>query len=203
MHVTELDTSQYPHCISGTPNESGTGRSQGTLHLSRIYRDMAESALLAQSDSSDPAVIEMLNWYAAGGWMWEHAFNRAYADSVVSGDLVRPDEFELDGIVGSPDLIRISDWTLIELKFRWMSSNKFDALEKWFWLEMIQCKGYCKLIGTDHCELHVFFCNGDYRPPVPRVRAVALEFTEQEIEESWQSLKNHAIRRGWLPQSQQ
>jgi hypothetical protein len=202
MRVIELDTSQYPQCITGTPNEAGTGRSEGTLHLSRIYRDMEETALRTKGDRDDPEVQDRLSWYAAGGWIWERAFSMAYQESVLGGDMVRPDEWTLDGITGSPDCIRVSDWTVIELKFRWMSSRKFDSLEKWFWVELIQCKGYCKLVGTLNCELHVFFCNGDYRPPVPKVRAARMTFTEQEIEESWRHVKQHAVRRKWLAEEE-
>lgn len=195
MRVTELDPVDYPGCILGTPTESGSTRSQGTLHLSTIYRDMEEQALLARKNEMGE---DELSWYGAAGFLWEHVFSAAYVESIRQRNLVRPDEWECDGIVGSPDLIRVDDWTLIELKFRWMSSNKFDQLEKHFWLELVQIKGYCKMVGTWQAELHVFFCNGDYRPPRPRVRAVSLQFTEQEIEESWLVIKNHAKRRGML-----
>lgn len=195
MRVTEIETLDYPACIIGTPTESGSGRSTGTLHLSTIYRDMEQAALLARKSEMEP---DELAWYAAGGYLWEHVFSMAHREAVMRGELVRPDEWELDGIVGSPDAIRLTDWMLIELKFRWMSSNKFDQLEKWFWLELIQIKGYCKLVGTQQAELHVFFCNGDYRPPRPTARGVRLEFSEQEIEESWSTIVNHAKRRGWL-----
>jgi hypothetical protein len=195
MRVTELELPDYPQCITGTPTESGAGRSTGTLHLSTIYRDMFETAI--QSGDSDITQDE-LAWYAAGGFIWEQAFSLAYREAVVGGDLARPDEWELDGIVGSPDVIRLSDWTLIELKCRWMSSWKLDALEKHFWLTLVQVKSYCLMVGTDHAELHVFFVNGDYRPPMPRVRGVALEFTQRELQENWDAVTGHAKRRGWL-----
>lgn len=197
MLVTELDTSQYPHCITGTPTESHSKRSTHTLHLSRIYRDLEEQALLKRHREAAP---DELDWYAAGGYLWEREFSAMHADAVTDGnpDLVRPDEFEMDGITGSPDVIRVNEWRVVELKFRWMSAHKFDQLEKWFWTELVQVKGYCKLIGSQTAELVVFFVNGDYCPPRPMVRGVLLEFTEQEIEESWRMIKNHAQRRGWL-----
>lgn len=195
MQVSVLDTSAYPGCITGTPTESHSPRSTGTLHLSTIYRDLEEQALLKRKRE---ATEDELSWYAAGGWLWERAFSAAHAESVLGGDLIRPDEFEMDGITGSPDVIRVSDWTLIELKCRWMSSHKMDSLEKWFWVELLQVKGYCKLIGTTRAELIIFFVNGDYRPPRPQVRGVELQFSEQEVEEAWQLIRNHAQRRGWL-----
>lgn len=195
MHVIELENGHYPACIVGTPTESGSGRSQGTLHLSTVYRDMEEQALLARKNDMDE---DELAWYGAGGYLWEHAFSAAHAEAIRQHLLVRPDEWECDGIVGSPDLLDIVAWRIVELKFRWMSSNKFDHLEKFFWLELIQVKGYCKMVGTREAELWVFFCNGDYRPPRPNVRGVLLTFSEQEIEESWQVITNHAKRRGML-----
>lgn len=196
MRVTELEPVDYPGCILGTPTESNAERSQGTLHLSTIYRDLAETALLKKADP-DMAEDDLL-WYASGGFIWEQLFSIAFRESVSSGDIVRPDEWEKDNIYGSPDAIRVSDWTLIELKCRWMSSRKFDALEKHFWMTLIQIKSYCHMIGTNRAELHVFFVNGDYRPPMPRVRAVALDFTDQELGENWAMILGHAKRRGWL-----
>lgn len=195
MKVVELDTSDYPHCIEGTPTESHGKRSRNTLHLSTIYRDMEVEALLARKND---ITEEELSWYGAGGFIWEHVFSAGYKEAVMAGDIVRPDEWEMDGIVGSPDLIRVSDWTLLELKFRWMSARKFDQLEKYFWLELVQVKGYLKMIGALRAELYVFFCNGDYRPPRPCVRAVGLTFSQQEIDESWSVIIRHAQRKGWL-----
>lgn len=195
MRVTELEADHYPDCIVGTPTESGSGRSQGTLHLSTVYRDMEEQALLARKNQMTE---NELSWYGAAGYLWEHVFSMAHREAFMHGGMVRPDEWECDGIVGSPDVIDVGHWRVIELKFRWMSSNKFDQLEKHFWLELVQIKGYCKMTGCTEAELWVFFCNGDYHPPRPNVRGVLLNFSEQEIEESWLIIRNHAVRRGML-----
>jgi hypothetical protein len=207
--VSELDNSPYPECIQGPASETGEGRSQGTLHLSAIYRDMEEQALLRKrlGDITEDELLRKrsgditeddLSWYGAGGFLWEHVFSMAHREAIASHALVRPGEWELDGIVGSPDGIDTINWRVIETKFRWMSSNKFDQLEKYFWLELVQVKGYCKMIHTTEAELWVFFCNGDYRPPRPVVRGKLLEFNDQEIEESWRMIVGHAQRRGWL-----
>lgn len=197
MQVTELDASAYPQCITGTPTESNSERSTGTLHLSRIYRDIEATAI--QQKKRD-VTEEELAWYAAGGYLWERAFSMAHVEALrdADHDLVRTDEWECDGIVGSPDAMRVSLWRVVELKFRWMSSGKLDQLEKYFWVELLQIRGYCKLTGATAAELWIFFCNGDYRPPRPIARGLLLEFGEQEIEETWGLIKKHAIRRGWL-----
>lgn len=200
MNVSEFKPEQYgyPHIITGTPTESRSERSTNTLHLSTIYRDLEQAAIRQrESDMTE----DELAWYAAGGWLWERVFSRAYADSMTDGidpDLVRPDEWTLDGITGSPDGIRLSSWRVVELKCRWMSANKLDQLEKHFFWELVQVKGYCKMTGATEAELWVFFVNGDYRPPRPLVRGLLLEFTEREIEESWDMIKAHAHRRGWV-----
>lgn len=192
MHVTELDNSPYPDCIASVPSETGEPRSVGTLHLSTIYRDMEEQALLRKKPTMDE---KELAWYGAGGYLWEHAFSLAHREAVLRGDLVRPGEWELDGIVGSPDGIDIPNWRVVETKFRWMSSAKFDRLEEHFWLELVQVRGYCKMVHSQECALWVFFCNGDWRPPRPIVRGKLLTFNQQEIDESWQMIVSHAKRR--------
>jgi hypothetical protein len=195
VRVTDLDTSAYPECITGTPTESGSGRSVGTLHLSTVYRSMEEDALIAKKREATP---DDLMWYAAGGFLWERVFAQAHREAVLSGTLVRPDEWSLDGICGSPDHIDIETWRIIELKCRWMSAQKFEQLEKHFWLEIVQIKGYCKLIGATEAELWVFFVAGNWRPPVPMVGAKLLEFSQQEIDENWDVIVQHARRKGWL-----
>jgi hypothetical protein len=197
MHVTDLDNSPYPSIIQGPASETGLSRSQGTLHLSQIYRDMEEEALLRQKKSGDITEDE-LAWYGAGGFLWEHVFSMAHREAIGCGELVRPGEWELDGIVGSPDGIDTVNWRVIETKFRWMSSNKFGQLEKYFWPELVQVMGYCKMIGSQEAELWVFFCNGDHRPPRPIALGKLLEFTRQEIDESWKMIVGHAKRKGWL-----
>lgn len=192
MRVTDLDNSVYPACITGTPTESNAQRSVGTLHLSQIYRDMEQEAQLRRKSEMSQ---EELAWYAAGGYLWEHAFTMAYQNAM---RVVRTDEWTLDGVTGSPDGIDTHKWRVIELKFRWMSSLKFAQLEKFFWLEMVQVKGYCKMVGTLEAELWVFFCNGDYRPPRPIVLGKLITFNEQEVEENWGMILSHAKRKGWL-----
>ena len=199
MQVSEFHPGDYgyPNIITGTSTESHATRSRDTLHLSTIYRDLEQMAL----QQREPDLTkEELQWYAAGGLLWERVFSAAYRDALVEGDsdLVRPDEWQADGITGSPDAIRVSVWRVVELKCRWMSANKLDNLEKFFFWELVQCKGYCKLVGATSAELWCFFVNGDYRPPRPIVRGLLLEFTEREIEESWGMVQAHAQRKGWL-----
>jgi hypothetical protein len=187
----------YPERLQSQADAEGLTRSPG-LHLSTIYRDIEKTI----KPRDEWCTQEELAFFGAGGFLWERVFSKCHAEAVSDGDgnrdIVRPGEFELDGIIGSPDLIRVSDWTLLETKATWRSVNKFDALERWFWPWIVQCKGYAKMIGTDTCEIHVFFFCGDWRPPVPCARSIRLEFTAREIEENWNMIVSHAQRRGWL-----
>lgn len=182
--------------IKGPPNETGSERSTGKVHLSTVYRDLCKEALLTRYKSELSEAD--LHLYAAGGFLWEWLFALAYKNAYTDGDVIRTDEWELDGIVGSPDGVRVLPYRVVETKFRWMSANKIDNLEKYFWPELVQCKGYCKMVGTNAAELHVYFVNGDYKPPVPRVESRLLEFSDQELDENWWMVTNHARRRGWL-----
>lgn len=109
-----------------------------------------------------------------------------------------PGEFTLDGITGTPDRIDWSRPAVIELKVRWRSASSFAALEKNFWAELTQLKGYCWMTKIMEGDLIPFFIAGDWRPPVPVALGVNLQFTELELEESWSQIVNHAKWRGWL-----
>lgn len=193
MIITPCDpVPPYPERIRSEADELGLARSPG-LHLSQIILDMAETV-----SPREPISEQELHFYGAGGFIFERVWSAAHADAIACGDLVRPGEFERDGIIGSPDVLDFNIPRLIELKCRWMSARKFDHLEKYFFWELLQIKCYLAMIGWDEAELTVFFVAGDWRPPVPCVRSVLLNFTEQEIEESWSSVLNHARRRKWL-----
>jgi hypothetical protein len=183
----------YPERLQSQADAEGLTRSPG-LHLSTIYRDIERTI----KPKDEWCTQEELAFFGAGGFLWERAFSLCHAEAVATEDIVRPGEFELDGIIGSPDLIRVSDWTLLETKATWKSVKKFDALERWFWPWIVQTKGYAKMIGTNVCEIHVFFICGDWRPPVPCARSVRIEYTDRELEENWSMCVNHATKRGWL-----
>lgn len=164
------------------------------MHLTPIIRDIEQTV----KPRDEWCTEEELAFFGAGGFLWERVFGMAHAEAVTSGDLIRPGEFERDGITGSPDLIRVSDWTLVETKATWRGLRKWEHLEKWFWAWLVQTKGYCHMISTQVCEIHVFFVAGDWRPPVPTVRSIRIEYTELELEENWWMLTKHARERGWL-----
>lgn len=194
MIVTDIsDTLNYPYCIEGPANCDNTTRSTDTLHLSTILYDIRDT-LSPRSEMPE----EDLDWYAGGGWLWERVYDRAHQDAINRGLLIRPGEFERDGIVGSPDGLDLENSRLVELKCRWASSRKFDSLEKNFYYELLQIKSYLAMTGFTEAELTIFFVCGDWQPPIPCVRSALLEFTKYEIETSWGSVVKHAKNRRML-----
>jgi hypothetical protein len=195
--VTDIsDQTDYPECLRSEADEQGLTRSSG-LHLSQIIRDI-ENTLKPRT--SEWCTEEELAFFAAGGFMWERCFSLVHRDMVEGGELVRPGEFTLDGITGSPDLLRITnkEVVLIETKCTWRSVRQWESLEKNFWNWLCQVKSYCRMVGTEVSEIHSFFVAGDWRPPVPCVRSIRLEFKERELEENWKMIVRHAHNRGWL-----
>lgn len=184
-----------PEPITGDSARSSDSRP----HLTDILRDLA--AAIGKGKDRDAISEEELNRYAAGGWIWEHAFDQALAAAVDNGQMWSPGEVECEGIVGTPDRLRIGDHGELrvqELKARWQSSRKFDDLERNYWIELAQIMSYCYMNSTRYADLHVFYVAGDWRPPVPVQRSAALEFTERELRENWDMVVGHAKRKGWL-----
>lgn len=181
-----------PILIQGPAYDHGEVRSSG-LHLSTIYQDI-ENTFITRNEM-DP---EELAFFRAGGFLWERSLSQAFASSVTNGDWVRPGEWHLDGIIGSPDLLDLPRWRVIETKCTWKSSRRLDALEKNFWVWLVQIKGYCRMVGTQEALLLAFHINGDYRGSGPLVRAIELKFTQNEIEQNWRMITNHARKKGWI-----
>jgi hypothetical protein len=190
VQVTEVQFD--PSCIQGNAYRD-IPRSAG-LHLSTIYADI-EKMFLTRDEMDEVT----LSTYRAGGFLWERMFESAFADSLSSGDIVRPGEWEADGIIGSPDYIDITRWRVVETKCTWRSSNKWEALEKNFWVWLVQIKGYCRMVGTQEALLHVMFMNGNYKGSGPQIKSVELRFTQNEIKQNWSMITNHARKRGMLP----
>ena len=197
MIVTDIsDLTDYPECLRSEAEEQGLTRSPG-LHLSQIIHAIEDTIHPPEDWCSEAE----LAFFASGGFMWERVFSMAMRDSVVSGDLVRPGELTLDGIIGSPDLIRISDMTGIDTKMKWRSVRSWDdagSREKNYWAWFTQCKAYAKMFGINVYEIHAFFVAGDWRPPIPQTRALRMEFTDKELNDTWAMITGYARNKGWL-----
>lgn len=179
MEYIDLNT-QFP--LSGPGN-----RTIDRLHLSDIYTDL-EKTLFPKSTSADctnPLWAEV-------GFMWETLLSTVLTDHCTE----RPGEIELDGIIGSPDGFDPHTGILDEYKATWKSIKNAHPSNVWKW--MVQVKGYCKMLGVNTVRFHVLYVVGDYRGSGPLYRSYLFCFTDQEIEENWSMLVNHAKARGWL-----
>lgn len=203
MIVTDItDQTSYPDCLRSQADEEGLTRSGG-LHLTPIIRAIEQ--VIRPRD--EWCTEEELSFFGAGGFLYERVFSMAMADAVASGNLIRPGEIELDGITGSPDLLDLSDGVRgIETKMTWKSSRKLDtsskpaileSLDKYFWAHKIQCMSYAHMLGTNLYQLHYFFVAGNWRPPVPCVKAIQMEFSNRELVGNWKMITDFADSRGW------
>lgn len=197
MIITDISATldpPYPERIRSEADDLGLTRSGG-LHLTPIIHSL-EQAVRPREEWCDD---EELAFYAAGGFLWERCYSRMHAEAIESGELFRPGEVERDGIIGSPDLIHIPTGNIVETKFCWKSVNKFDfQMERWFWRWLCQTKGYCYMTYTNVCEIHAFFCCGDWKPPIPCTRSIRIEYTDTELRNNWSMCIQHAREMGWM-----
>ena len=172
---------------------SGLQRSEG-LHVSNIISDMAvELGMFEKRD--DKKETDVRDCKFEMGFNWEETLGDAWAGRT---SVYRPEEIVLDGIACSPDGIGCDDDGIYvaEYKHTWYSVNK-NFSEQWYWLT--QGKSYCKVVDCLRCIWEIAYVCGDYKYPInPQYRKVAVTFDEDEIEENWISLINHAKAKGWL-----
>jgi hypothetical protein len=159
-----------------------------TLHVSTLIKAILVGLEPERfSNDSDPSVkFEM-------GFAVERAIEEAWRLRRI--EVLRPGEFEKDGITGSPDGVSFdSDGPIVdEIKCTWMSSRGAPE-DKKFWHWLVQMKAYCYLLDTTRARLHTFFVNGDYaQHREPQYLSWDLQFTEREILENWNMLLSAAI----------
>lgn len=128
--------------------------------------------------------------------------DRCFAEALAGENWFRPPEVELDGIIGSPDLISAELGMLGETKCTWGSSKHLADLENGtgkYWIWLVQIKGYLKMLRMLRCRLFALFVNGNYKNGYqPELAVRDLEFTQKEIDENWRMITDHARRKGWL-----
>lgn len=184
-------------------------RTEDVLHLSTIYKDLM-CDLQPKRFNRDPFKI---NPRVEAGILFESILEEALARKFST---YRPGEIVSDeGIYMSPDGVNLEQNCGEEYKCTWMSSRAGvtdedgQPLEKfvhWF----IQMKGYAKWLYVDRFLLRVFFVNGNYNrsgllrdgtidPDAgPCFKTFDIGFSEEEIEENWAMLINHARDKGLL-----
>lgn len=192
MNITPIEMQLNSEDFS----ETVAPRSPG-LHLSSIIYELDKIAHGDRYPDSDPSTKQA---YFSVGFIWEQILSHLWRETALKysdGVLIRPGEFSLDGIAMSPDAVDLGDLALEEYKATYLSSsNAIDGPKFWHWLVQIKC--YCKAIGTLKARLRVWFIVGDWKGSGPQVRAWQFEFTQQEIDETWQMVTNSARAKGWI-----
>lgn len=205
MKLIELPTVELEAAILNLPITAGGGsRTPSPAHVSNIIRDI-ENAVTKPGkrrpyDELSDAERKRLGNYASVGWAWEEALRRSLLAMGIgisySEHIERVGELHLDDIYGTPDGINLVDWTVEEFKATWRSSRR--PLDPDFWHWLVQIKSYCTLLRATQARLRIFYVNGDYRESGPQYKCYRLEFTELELEDNWDMLKNHAKSKGWI-----
>lgn len=92
----------------------------------------------------------------------------------------------------TPDGLNLDDGVLEE--FKWTSvSSKWPITDKRFskWVNY-QIPSYLKALQLDTCRLRVNFSRGNYTDGVPIWKEWLLRYTQQEIDETWECIAQHA-----------
>lgn len=184
-----LESDAFPR----RPDGQDPVRSQGTVHLTEVIRDLMEVSQMQRTASGSVWGRSELDLAAETGFMWEEMISTALKDRLPC----RIGEVELDGIVMSPDGIEVynGESILSEYKVVWASSSKSPA-DNFKW--MAQVKGYCKALGMTKVRMYILYLNGNWKPPQPQYKCFLIEFTELELQENWDMILGHARAKKWI-----
>jgi len=161
-------------------NSGGEERKPGH-HVSSLITDiMDKTGMFKPTPIDDMAKLRMMM-----GFVWED----------IIGDYlsIRANEINqlplcMDGIYGTPDALNLDEnqeegGLLLEFKATWKSEDK-AIRDSWRW--MTQIKSYLYMLGMTKAKLRILHVNY-----YPRTRTYMLDFTWQEVAETWQMLLNH------------
>ena len=127
-----------------------------------------------------------LAWETIIAWAWSQVF------PLQPDRIIHLGEFELDGIIMTPDRLDIVDNCVIETKCTFKSAAKWPISEQWLW--RVQGMAYCHALGMTMCRyyvLHVKDILGMYGgPPIPP-KVWEVEWTQGELERNWNMVTAH------------
>lgn len=188
MKITRLDDTLDQLVLEASP-----ARTPG-LHLSTIIRSLCN---VAEPGKYKGGPVDPL--YTDPGFTFERVLEMAWV-SRHAGNIVRPGEFEHDGILCSPDYLDFTNPTtpeLVESKMTEMSMVGCPTepkFRKWLW----QIGSYCKVLGVTQARLHVLWLKGNYKEIRRAYTVDRIEFTQAELDHTWGVIVRHARDKGWL-----
>lgn len=183
-------------------------RSKG-VHVSGIIRCIAtEMGILKQEWVEELSLVDVRQIIdpvallrISIGLAWEDYYIRRVlcnegvidhpGEAKVEGVYMTADGESLDVIITPEDPEGTSQIIIHEVKATYKSTRTVGELEdQWMWVT--QVKAYCKGAGTRFAKVHVLFLCGDYKMPLqPQLKCWLVEFTQEEIDEGWELLKEY------------
>ncbi|MFW9899872.1 MAG: hypothetical protein ACFFDY_01135 [Candidatus Thorarchaeota archaeon] len=159
-----------------------TGPRSKDLHLTAIINDI-EKILYPKEYERKKGFSNP--WFAVIGFIWEECLTLAFKSLLG----FRPKAIHKDGIACSPDGIKPEQEIVDEYKCTWRST-KTKPWNVWKW--MVQIKAYCYVSGYNIARFHVLYIMGDYKFTGPKCIPFLLEFTDEELQNNWDMLLEHA-----------
>ncbi len=199
MIITPVDDPAFIASLGNSALRStGAPRTVGVVHLSDIYSDLLEQLFPKKYDRTRPMDMVRIETGLVFENVLEQRLPALQFVSFRKFATVRPGEIVSDeGIYMSPDGVNPVLCAGEEYKATWKSCrhglvDEFGMPLQNFIGWFIQMKGYAKWLGVRRYLLRVLFVNGDYTQPLsPKFLSWDIEFTDDEIEENWNTLINH------------
>lgn len=162
------------------------------IHLSSIIKDMMLTSGINRAGNGPQSSPSEQHLIFEKGFLWERMIEVALqgqmeVDQLANpSDLIRPGEVCMDGIYMTPDAINVRLGHVEEWKATGIRSAKFDIPTRrleWLW----QAGAYARFFGFTRAVIRVWH----HMEMPPAVTQWDIEWTDQEIEQNWQRIKDH------------
>lgn len=165
------------------------------LHVSTVVQDIQRLLYPKEYGRADISPDQTRTYFELGSAV-EDLLAGAISARITAWE--KPAPRRMDGMWCSPDGWSPTVHTIDEIKACWKSSRDFQQSPK-FAGYLMQAMAYGHVWDASRIRIHVFFVNGDWRPPVPAPPVTFIvRPSSRELAANWQRLVRHAEDRGWL-----
>lgn len=194
MHAFELNTSGGA-LIDALREQRRHEAARRGLHVSTIVNDMARVMAPAKYGREMEDTTSLA--YQEIGNVLEDLIARQLARRL---GWMKPEPRTCRGVIGSPDGWQSRTRTLDEIKATWVNEKDFLTIDAdgliveeslKFTVYAMQFLFYALAWNAHRVRLHVVFIRGNFGVPI--VRTFTLKFTQDELEDNYQRLAQHAI----------